>query len=239
MSELQVIAENFRTIEERINFAVQKSGRQREDVQLLAVSKKQAVTKMIALQKVSLQHNRQTVFGENYVQEFREKKGQLTGSFSTHFIGTLQRNKARDAVQLFDVIESVDSVKLVEAVNKEAKKSGCKQNIFLQVNISNDPSKGGFSKPDVINFMMTEASTYENVLVSGLMTITEYYANPHDVKGDFRAMRELRDEVKEARSLPNALLLSMGMSRDYEIAIEEGANIIRIGTALFGERKVS
>ncbi len=217
--------------------AAVKSGRKAADIKIVAVSKKQSVEKMKIYQQYCLQHTLPVIFGESYVQEFRDKKSMLDKTYETHLIGNLQSNKAKDAVFHFDLIESVDSLKLAAILNKEAEKINKIQNIFLQINISNDALKHGFETAQAEDFISNNLPGFANLRLGGFMTITKDYDLAEESREDYKKLTIFRDKVVSL--LPNnknALALSMGMSHDYQIAIEEGADLIRIGTALFGER---
>jgi pyridoxal phosphate enzyme (YggS family) len=178
------------------------------------------------------------ILGENYVQEAREKFEALVQyPVSWHFIGHLQSNKAKYAVRLFDLIHSVDSLKLARALDKEAQKAEKIQPILVQVNISGEDTKSGIAAENTLS-LISEISQMENVSIKGLMTMPPYFYQPEKVRPYFAALRKLRDQIKN-QSLRNVSLeeLSMGMTGDFEVAIEEGATLVRIGTAIFGERK--
>ena len=237
MVDSRIIENNLETIAENIEQACQRSQRKSKDITLVAVSKKQPLEKMIAYQEICQKLGRKVVFGENYVQEFKEKKEKLSGIYESHLIGALQRNKAKDAFTGFDIIESVHSSALLLELEKVGKKLGLVKNIFLQVNISEDDGKSGFSVAEVKDIFGNEISKLSNLRVIGLMTVTKLYDNAKLVRPDFVAFRKLRDELNEIESgKKQSLSLSMGMSDDYIEAVEEGADFIRIGTALFGER---
>ncbi len=178
-----------------------------------------------------------TILGENYIQEAREKFKTLSSyPVSWHFIGHLQTNKAKYAVRLFDLIHSVDSLKLARELDKQAKKIDKVQQILIQVNISHEPSKSGVHEQDAQR-LIKDISGLENLSIKGLMTMPPFFNAPEKVRPYFKALRELRDRItKEA--IPNVSMyeLSMGMTGDFEVAIEEGATLVRIGTAIFGKR---
>lgn len=198
---------------------------------IVAASKNQELKKMLAWETYARGKNIRVVFGESYIQELQNKK--LSGEFDAgtlfHFIGRLQSNKASLAVQFSDVIESVHSKKIIDEVAKAAVKLNKVQDIFLQINISQDENKAGFLEEE-LGSIVPYALGLESIRMIGLMTITEYYDNHEEVRGDFIKMRLCRD-----RYLPGAAI-SMGMSSDFLIALEEGATHVRIGSALFGER---
>jgi pyridoxal phosphate enzyme (YggS family) len=183
-----------------------------------------------------------SIIGENYIRDAREKYLLLSSHPVTwHFIGHLQTNKAKYAVKMFDLIHSVDSVKLAEELDIQANKIGKIQNVLIQVNLGKEKTKSGINEedaPDLINKM----SRFKNLFVKGLMVIPPFYDDPERVRPYFSALRILRDRI--GSSLDSCLInnitmdeLSMGMSGDFEVAIEEGSTLIRIGTAIFGERK--
>ena len=219
------LKQNLVRIQERIAAALLRSGRATQ-VQLVAVSKLQPAS----LVQEFLNLGGSIVLGENYVQEFKKKRVELKGDFKAHLIGPLQRNKAKLAVELFDLIESVHSAEIAEALNKAAAQIGKIQEVFLQVNISGDAAKSGFSAEATRTFFRDQLASLNNLKCTGLMTITELYEKAEDARADFRALYQLSE------SLRPGLLLSMGMSQDFEIAVEEGATHVRVGTALFGER---
>jgi pyridoxal phosphate enzyme (YggS family) len=220
-------------IKERIRQAAKSCNRNPDSIRLVAVSKTvPAETVKEAIEAGA------TILGENYVQDAREKFDALVHyPVSWHFIGHLQSNKAKYAVRLFDLIHSVDSLKLARALNKEAKKVDKIQPILVQVNISGEDTKSGISAEDAPG-LISEISHLKNLSIEGLMTMPPYFYQPEKVRPYFAALRELRDQMKK-QSLPSVSLeeLSMGMTGDFEAAIEEGATLVRIGTAIFGERK--
>jgi len=220
-------------IKERIRQAAKSCNRNPDSIRLVAVSKTvPAETVKEAIEAGA------TILGENYVQDAREKFDALVHyPVSWHFIGHLQSNKAKYAVRLFDLIHSVDSLKLARALDKEVKKVDKIQPILVQVNISGEDTKSGISAEDAPG-LISEISHLKNLSIKGLMTMPPYFYQPEKVRPYFAALRELRDQMKK-QSLPNVSLeeLSMGMTGDFEVAIEEGATLVRIGTAIFGERK--
>ncbi len=179
-----------------------------------------------------------TDLGENYIQEAKEKINALaTCPVSWHFIGHLQSNKAKYAVRLFDLIHSVDSFKLANELNKYAKKNDKIQSILIQVNVAREDSKSGVYAEDTLQ-LLKDVSRLENISVKGLMTMPPYFNAPEKVRPFFAALRELRDRIKK-EAIPNIFMdeLSMGMTGDFEAAIQEGATMVRIGTAIFGDRR--
>jgi pyridoxal phosphate enzyme (YggS family) len=221
------IAARLKEINERIERARALSPFPSRRVQLVAVSKRQPTERVSAL--FAAAEGLPIVLGENYVQEWAEKRTLLPAPAEIHLIGPLQSNKAREAVVLFDVIESVHSSKLLALLSKEAARIGKVQRIFLQVNVSGDIAKSGFA-PDEMPEIFSGARVLPGVSVEGLMTITREYDTPEGAREDFRAMRMLRE------TLDPQLELSMGMSSDFDVAIQEGATLVRVGSALFGAR---
>jgi pyridoxal phosphate enzyme (YggS family) len=220
-------------IKERIRKACESCSRDANSVRLVAVSKTIAAGTVKEAIEAGV-----TVLGENYIQEAREKFNTLVQyPVSWHFIGHLQSNKAKYAVRLFDLIHSVDSFKLARELDKQANKLDKIQQILVQVNISAEDTKSGISADEAPG-LISEISRLENLSIRGLMTMPPYFYQPEKVKPFFAALRELRDRIK-AQAPANVSLeeLSMGMTGDFEVAIEEGATLVRIGTAIFGERK--
>ena len=178
-----------------------------------------------------------TDLGENYIQEARDKIQTLSASdVNWHFIGHLQSNKAKYAVRLFDLIHSVDSLKLAAELNKCAQKNDKIQSILIQVNVAKEDSKSGVFEEDTLS-LIKDISQLKNLAVKGLMTMPPYFNAPEKVRPFFASLRRLQDRIKAA-GIPNVAMdeLSMGMTGDFEAAIEEGATMVRIGTAIFGER---
>lgn len=179
------------------------------------------------------------IIGENYVQEYEKKSKEINGKYSPHLIGRLQESNVKKAVELFDMIQSCHSIKILKAINKEAGKINKVQSIFLQVNISNDPEKGGFAVEELLQLLETwDSQKYNHLKLIGLMTITKDYDLKEDVRKDYRSMKLLQDIIHSKDELAKLFNdsfchLSMGMSNDYEIAIQEGATIVRIGSAIW------
>ena len=216
------IRENVAAVEARIAAACARAGRSRDDVTLVGVSKTfpaDAVDEAIA---AGILH-----VGENRVQEARDKRPLVHGSARWHLIGHLQSNKAKDAVRLFDVIESVDSLELAEKLAKAAAAAGKRQELLVQVNVGNEPQKSGIATADV-DAIVKKIVALDSVDVRGLMAIPPA-GEPEDVRPFFRELRAMRDTLGLRE-------LSMGMSEDFEIAIEEGSTMIRVGRAIFGSR---
>jgi pyridoxal phosphate enzyme (YggS family) len=170
------------------------------------------------------------------VQEFVAKRPELRGDFTAHCIGRLQSNKVKKALGVFDVVQTVDSLKLGQQLSSEAEKQGKTLDYFLQINISSDGGKSGFLPEAIDGETIKTFLNLTNMRLLGLMTITRFYEEPEDARPDFAALRSLRESLQNQFSELPPLLLSMGMSADYEIAIEEGANVVRVGSAIFGQR---
>ncbi|MCB2167908.1 MAG: YggS family pyridoxal phosphate-dependent enzyme [Deltaproteobacteria bacterium] len=220
------------TIHRRIEKAAIAAGRKPAAVRLVAVSKTVPADRV----REAIQ-NGITLMGENYIQEAREKIEALREfPVAWHFIGHLQSNKAKYAVRLFDLIHSVDSIKLARELNRQACKIDKIQDILIQVNTGKEASKSGVYVDDALT-LVREAGQMNNIAVKGLMTLPPYFNAPDRVRPYFQALRALRDRIA-SESLPGIAMdeLSMGMTGDFEAAIQEGATLVRIGTALFGER---
>jgi pyridoxal phosphate enzyme (YggS family) len=220
-------------INQRIHQTAINCGRLPESVQLVAVSK----TKPVDMVREALEAGI-AVLGESYIQEAREKVDSLSGyPAAWHFIGHLQTNKSKYAVRLFNLIHSVDTIKLAGELDKEAGKINKIQDILIQVNLGREPTKSGVSTDETIN-MAKEISTFSNLSVKGLMTMPPYFKNQEQARPFFVMLRDLRDRIRE-ENIPNISMdqLSMGMTHDFEVAIQEGATLVRIGTAIFGKRK--
>ncbi len=222
---------NYRGILDRIVGAAEKVRRDPREIRLLAAAKSQSIAAIRAAVAAGV-----TLVGENYVQEASEKKQLISESIEWHMIGHLQRNKAKLALQLFDVIESLDNLALARELDKEGAKRGKTIRAFVEVNLGGEESKSGVVKEQV-PALMEALSELSHLSIEGLMTVPPFRENLEEVRPYFRALRELRDQLGDS-CLPNVELkeLSMGMTHDYTVAIEEGATIVRVGTALFGPR---
>jgi PLP dependent protein len=220
-------------INRRIADAATSCGRDPQSIRLVAVSK------TISAQRVADAIDAgATILGENYIQEAREKFNALVDrSVKWHFIGHLQSNKAKYAVRMFDLIHSVDSLKLAAALDKAAQRNGKCQDLLIQVNISGEESKSGTTEDDAVD-LIEGASRLEHIRIRGLMTIPPYYDQPELARPFFQRLAALRQRIAN-QHLPGVGMeeLSMGMTGDFEVAIEEGATLVRIGTAIFGPRQ--
>ena len=220
-------------IQKRMKQAAAAAGRRGADIQLVAVSKTKPREQVIEAFEAGA-----SVFGENYVQEVREKFNALhTYPISWHFIGHLQTNKAKYVVAICDLIHSLDSLKLAKELDKHAGNNHKIQKVLVQVNIAEEDSKSGVRAQDTLP-LIQEISRLKNVSVRGLMTMPPYFNAPEKVRPFFRALRKLRDDIGRLH-IPGVFMheLSMGMTGDFEVAIQEGATLVRIGTAIFGERE--
>jgi pyridoxal phosphate enzyme (YggS family) len=221
---VSTVADNINLIRQRISAAAARAGRSPEDITLIAVSK--TVEPQYLEEALSAG---QVIFGESKLQEARAKIPLVSGRARWHMIGHLQTNKARDAVALFDVIHSVDSVKLAEELHKWAERAGKTQAILLEVNVSGEASKFGL-KPEDLKSTVAEINRLPRLDVQGLMALAPFVEETEKARPYFRHLRELGGALGLRE-------LSMGMTHDFEVAIEEGATMVRIGTAIFGERK--
>jgi len=227
-----VLHERLARVEERIRNAAQACRRPANAVRLIAVSK--TMPAEIVQQAIEAGV---TDLGENYIQEARDKINSLARfSANWHFIGHLQSNKAKYAVRMFDLIHSVDSLKLAKELDRHAKLNDKIQSVLVQVNVAKEESKSGIYVEDTLR-LVTEISRLENIAVKGLMTMPPIFNAPEKVRPYFAELRRLRDKIK-AEGIPNVAMdeLSMGMTGDFEAAIAEGATMVRIGTAIFGDR---
>jgi hypothetical protein len=225
------VVANYRALLQRIGEAAARAGRNPTDVKLLGAAKSQGVELVRAAIRAGVK-----IIGENYVQEARNKQKQVEDSAEWHMIGHLQRNKARLAVEVFDLIHSLDNVALARELDREGRKRSKTVRVLLEVNLAGEESKTGIAKDKVAD-LLRAAGELSNLSIEGLMAVPPYRENPEDVRPYFKTLRELRDGLRELRVAGVDLKeLSMGMTHDYVIAVEEGATIVRIGTALFGSR---
>jgi len=225
------IGDNFKRVRERIAHAASRVGRNPDHIQLVVVSKTVDIEKL----KQAIEAGA-TILGENYVQEARNKIKEMGQGVRWDFIGHLQSNKAKYTVDLFEMIHSVDRLSLAQEINKVAEKKRKKVRILVQVNISGEEAKSGID-PEEVSLLVRGIASMSNLSLEGLMTMPPYFDDPEKARPYFTALRELRDKII-GESIEGASLkeLSMGMSGDFEVAIEEGSTMVRIGTAIFGER---
>ena len=225
-----MIAENLVEVRERISRAIQKSGREPDSARLITVSKQISVDRIEEARAAGA-----VVFGENKIQEAIPKIEQMgaEGIF-WHFIGHLQKNKIKFLDERFDLIHSVDSFELAEKIAKHYHSENRVQRILLQVNVSGEAAKFGM-EPKELEKKMAEFFQLQGIKVEGLMTIPPFDSDPENSRRHFSRLRELREQYEKQNGLP-LNQLSMGMSNDFEVAIEEGATLVRVGTAIFGPR---
>lgn len=226
-----MLKENLAVVEQNICDACKRAGRAREEVTLIAVSKTKPVD---MLQKVYDAGIR--CFGENKVQELCGKIDELPGDIKWHMIGHLQRNKVKYIIDKVDLIHSVDTYRLAEEINIQAKKKNIIVPILVEVNIAGEESKFGTSEEDAI-LLVEDISKLENIRIKGLMTIAPYVVDSEENRAFFRKIKQLSVDITN-KNIHNVSMeiLSMGMTGDYAVAIEEGATMVRVGTGIFGER---
>jgi PLP dependent protein len=229
------IIENIAAVQERIAASAQRAGRSPSEVHLMAVTKTHPPERIREAYTAGLR-----LFGENRVQEFAGKTSQLADLTDAewHMIGHLQTNKLAKAAELFSAVDSVDSVKLAEKLDAAARALGKKLAVLIEINVGGEAAKSGLA-PDSsdLDDLLLAAPQFEALEFRGLMTVPPFTDNPEDARPFFRKLRELRDVISR-RNLPAIRMdvLSMGMSHDFEVAIEEGSTRVRVGTAIFGER---
>ncbi|HLX74967.1 MAG TPA: YggS family pyridoxal phosphate-dependent enzyme, partial [Terriglobales bacterium] len=235
VSSVSSVVKNLTAVRERIAAAARRAGRRPEVIALMAVSK------TFPPEVIREAYNAgQRLFGENRVQEFADKAGALRdlAGVEWHMIGHLQSNKAAKAAELFSAVDSVDSLRLAEKLNAAAQKLNKRLPVLIEINVGGEAAKSG-TAPDSpeLEQLLAAAPSLEALQIRGLMTIPPFTEDPQQSRRYFRSLRELRDQIA-ARRLPGISLdvLSMGMSHDFEVAIEEGSTCVRVGTAIFGER---
>jgi pyridoxal phosphate enzyme (YggS family) len=234
------IADNTARVRERIAAAARRAGRNPDEIILMAVSKTFAVERIREAYAAGLR-----VFGENRVQEFAGKADAVRDlrDIEWHLIGHLQTNKAAKAAELFDAVDSVDSVRMAEKLNASAEGAGKTLSVLIEINVGGEKAKSGLALSSVeqgsdeLDQILLGAPRWGSLRIGGLMTVPPYTEDPEGSRAYFRQLRQIRDSIA-ARSLPQIgmAVLSMGMSHDFEVAIEEGAACVRVGTAIFGER---
>ncbi len=231
MTEQTYIQENLEEVRGRIRAAALRAGRKPEEITLIAVSKTKPAEMLANAYEAG-----QRCFGENKVQEILEKAPVLPGDIRWHMIGHLQRNKVRQVVGRTELIHSVDSIRLAEEIEKEAAKAGIVCEILIEVNIGDEESKYGVAPQDTAAFAAALAQ-FPHLRVRGLMTVAPYTENSEENRKYFREMKQLAVDI-DRKNIDNICMdtLSMGMTGDYETAIEEGATMVRVGTGIFGKR---
>ena len=223
------IAESLERVRERVAHAAAKSGRSVDDIELVAITKTHPADKVREAIEAG-----QTLFGESRVQEARAKIPELPSNLRWHFVGHLQKNKIRHALPLFEMIHSVDSLELAQDMNRIAEEDGLHPRVLLEVNMAGEGSKFGFSS-EKLRDQMEELLALPRLSILGLMTIPPFAEEAEESRKYFVQLRELRDRLQTEFRVDLAQL-SMGMTQDFPVAIEEGATLVRVGTAIFGER---
>jgi len=225
-----MIEKNILEVKQRIQNVCNSIAFDPSSITIVAVSKNRTPEEIKQVIKAGIFN-----IGENRVQEAVSKYKVLKDipQIKWHMVGHLQTNKAKDAVRIFDLIQSVDSLHLAEKINKCAEKIKKVQEVLIEVKTSSEPTKFGL-RPDRLLELLKEIANFKNLKIKGLMTIAPYFAHPQDTRPFFRILRELKEKVNQQNEIPLKLeILSMGMSNDFEIAIEEGSNMLRIGRAIF------
>ena len=226
-----IVSDNLKAVEEKIQKACDRAGRDRSEVTLIAVSKTKPVDMLLEAYNDGIR-----TFGENKVQELTGKIEQMPDDIQWHMIGHPQRNKVKYIAGKVALIHSVDSYRLAEEINIQAKKHGCIIPILIEVNVANEESKFGV-KLDEAEDLVRECAALDGITVKGLMTIAPFVEDPEDNRPVFKALKDKSVDIA-AKKIDNVYMdiLSMGMTNDYEIAIEEGATMVRVGTGIFGAR---
>jgi PLP dependent protein len=225
------VAANYRKIIDRISEAAQRAGRNPREIKLLAAAKSQSVELVQAAIAAGVR-----LIGENYVQEAESKRQVISDTVEWHMIGHLQRNKVKAALNTFELIQSLDSMALALELDKGGRRNGKTVRTLIEVNLGDEASKSGIGQDEVAE-LLKRVGDLSHVRVEGFMAVPPFKEKPEEIRPYFRALKDLQVELQ--RLVPNVSLnqLSMGMTHDYPIAVEEGATIVRIGTALFGPRK--
>jgi pyridoxal phosphate enzyme (YggS family) len=231
---MHFIEENLKQVEQRIREACARSGRRREDVRLIVVSKTKPVSMIEEVIRLGIRD-----FGENKPQELRDKYDVLPKDLRWHMIGNLQRNKIKYVVGRAAMIHSIGSEELALAVDRECEKKGMVMPCLVEVNMAHEESKGGIAPEEAPAFVRS-ISVLKHLKIEGLMTVAPYVENPGENRGYFRALRNLAVDI-DRENIDNIRMrhLSMGMTGDFEVAVEEGATMIRVGTGILGERNYS
>jgi pyridoxal phosphate enzyme (YggS family) len=227
---MEYIRKNVLAVREAIEKATRRAGRRPEEIRLVAASKTVDVERIRSAAEAGI-----TVFGENYVQEAMRKREAIEQPVSWHFIGHLQKNKAKYAVEFFDMIHSIDSVALAEELNKRASRVERSMEVLVEVNLSGELTKSGVNEAE-INPLIREIKGLSHLLFRGLMTMPPFFDDPEESRPYFIRLRRLAERIVSEELHPGPLDLSMGMSNDFLVAIEEGATLVRVGTAIFGPR---
>lgn len=228
---MSVIVENLETVREKIAAAAQRVGRDPAEIKLVAVTKTVDVPTIEEGIKAGI-----TAIGENRVQEIRKKYPEIQSPVEWHLIGHLQTNKVKYIIDKVDLIHSLDRYSLAQEISKRAQQAGTTMSVLVQVNVAEEETKFGLKVEETEEFIK-EVTQLEGIKILGLMTMAPYVENPEEVRFVFKKLKELSEKIGNL-NLPQVEMkyLSMGMSNDYEVAIEEGANIVRVGSAIFGAR---
>ena len=227
-----MLAENLQEVERNIQEACKKANRSRDEVTLIAVSKTKPISMLKEIYDLGVRN-----FGENKVQELCEKHPQMHEDLNWHLIGHLQRNKVKNIIDKATLIHSVDSIRLAETIEKEAAKKDLIVDILMEVNVAEEESKFGLKVEEVIPAIETIA-TFPHIRIRGLMTIAPFVENPEENRSIFARLQKLSVDIRSKNiDNVNVDILSMGMSNDYQVAIEEGATMVRVGTGIFGARE--
>ncbi len=230
MTEKDIISKNLDIIRNNIEKACMKANRKIDDIDIIGVTKTIDIERIKILKELGI-----STFGENKAQEFLEKYDEV-GNVSWHFIGNLQTNKVKYIIDKVNLIQSVNSFRLLEEINKRALNSNIVMPILLEINIANEQSKHGLMEQD-LPYILENMQNFKNVILNGLMCVAPFVENPRQNAQYFGKMRKLFIDIQHKnKDNINMKYLSMGMTNDYEVAIEEGANIVRIGTGIFGRR---
>ena len=224
------IRDNVLRVREAMEKAAERVGRRPEEIRLVAASKTVDVERIRSAVEAGI-----TVFGENYVQEAKRKREAIEEPVSWHFIGHLQKNKAKYAVQLFDMIHSVDSIALAEELDKRAGRVSRRMDVLIEVNLAGEATKSGVGEKDALP-LIHEINGLAHLRFRGLMTMPPFFEDPEESRPYFVRLRGLAERVVSDGLHPGPLELSMGMSNDFLVAIEENATLVRVGTAIFGPR---
>ena len=227
-----MLAENLQEVERNIQEACKKANRSRDEVTLIAVSKTKPISMLKEIYDLGVRN-----FGENKVQELCEKHPQMPEDLNWHLIGHLQRNKVKNIIDKATLIHSVDSIRLAETIEKEAAKKDLIVDILMEVNVAEEESKFGLKVEEVIPAVETIA-TFPHIRIRGLMTIAPFVENPEENRSIFARLQKLSVDIRSKNiDNVNVDILSMGMTNDYQVAIEEGATMVRVGTGIFGARE--
>lgn len=226
-----MLKENYEAVKKNVEEACKRAGRNPEEVTIIAVSKTKPLSNVVELQEHGVME-----FGENKVQELCSKYEEIETPVHWHLIGHLQTNKVKYIVDKVALIHSVDSLKLAKQISKEAGKKEVNVPILIQVNVANEDTKFGLDTEEVVS-LVEEVSKLPNIQIKGLMTIAPFVENPEDNRKYFRELKQLFIDIANKKIDNVAMeILSMGMTNDYEVAIEEGATMVRVGTGIFGAR---